>query len=332
VQLRPRIQPPHPAERVLTHCHAYKTATMALNASSHNVTGEKTTANTAPPPELGADVKKDILGAAGEDATGQHAGGRENDKDVEKKEKSAKELEKERKKAEKDAKFKAKKAATAQAGGAAKDGAAAPAKEKKKKGKEEEQLPEYVEETPKGEKKRLQSLDGPFTKAYIPKVVESAWDAWWEAQGFFKPEFAKNGNVKPAGNDFPLRPAYEIKAYLIPTPRSLCYPDTSTQCNRKAPLWTCFGHVSAGCAHSMAQNEGLYHALPTRLRSCWYRHPIGRREDARSEREQDPLRLGQAEVRRADNGVEGRVPPASDTHVETNGRFFRLGMYGRLDA
>jgi valyl-tRNA synthetase len=182
---------------VLTNYRHYTNATMALNASSHNVTGDKTTPNTAPPPELSADVKKDILGAAGEDATHQHEGGIEKDKGAEKKEKSAKELEKERKKAEKDAKFKAKKAAAAQTGGAAKD--AAPAKEKKKKA-DAEQLPEYVEETPKGEKKILQSLDGPYTKAYIPKVVESAWDAWWEAQGFFKPEFANNGNVKPAGH------------------------------------------------------------------------------------------------------------------------------------
>jgi valyl-tRNA synthetase len=196
--LRPQYTPLH-AERVLTH--HYTAATMALNASSHNVTGDKTTSNTVPPPGLSADIKADILGAAGEDATGQHAGGRENEQGVEKKEKSAKELEKERKKAEKDAKFKAKKAAA----GAPKD-SAAPAKEKKKKGKEEEQLPEYVEETPKGEKKRLQSLDGPFTKAYIPKVVESAWDAWWESEGFFKPDFANNGNVKPAGK----RPMHEL--------------------------------------------------------------------------------------------------------------------------
>ncbi|EFQ92380.1 hypothetical protein PTNB73_09823 [Pyrenophora teres f. teres] len=170
---------------------------MALNASSHNTTGEKTAPNTAPPPEVSGDVKKDILGAAETDAVGQHAPGRENEKGVEKKEKSAKELEKERKKAEKDAKFKAKKAAAA---GASKDTGTAPAKEKKKKGKEEEQLPEYVEETPKGEKKRLQSLDGPYTKAYIPKVVESAWDAWWDAQGFFKPDFTEKGDVKGPGH------------------------------------------------------------------------------------------------------------------------------------
>lgn len=142
---------------------------MALNAASHNVTGEKTTPNTAPPPALAEDAKNDILESANADGTGQSAPGRENEKGVEQKEKSAKELEKERKKAEKDAKFKAKKAAQA----APKEGGAA--KERKKKGKEEEKLPEYIEETPKGEKKRLQSLDGPHTKAYVPKVVESAW-------------------------------------------------------------------------------------------------------------------------------------------------------------
>ncbi|CBX95543.1 similar to valyl-trna synthetase [Plenodomus lingam JN3] len=169
---------------------------MALNASSHNVTGEKTTPNSAPPPVLSEDTKKDILDSANAEGTGQSAPGRENEKGMEKKEKSAKELEKERKKAEKDAKFKAKKAAQT-APDPAREGA--PRENKKKKGKEEEKLPEYVEETPKGEKKRLQSLDSPFTKAYIPKVVESAWNDWWEKEGFFKPEFQANGEVKPAG-------------------------------------------------------------------------------------------------------------------------------------
>ncbi len=29
--------------------------------------------------------------------------------------------------------------------------------------------------------------------------MESAWYAWWEAQGFFKPEFAADGSVKKEG-------------------------------------------------------------------------------------------------------------------------------------
>lgn len=166
--MRPQPYTLFTTERV--HRYNYITATMALNAASHNVAGEKTGPVTTAPPALSDETKKDLLEAASADGTGQSAPGRENEKGVEKKEKTAKELEKERKKAEKDAKFKAKKAAQG----------AAPAKEttskkEKKKGKEEEVLPEYKEETPKGEKKRLRGLDDPYTKAYIPKVVESAW-------------------------------------------------------------------------------------------------------------------------------------------------------------
>lgn len=53
-----------------------------------------------------------------------------------------------------------------------------------------EQLGEYVEATKKGEKKILKPLDySPFTKAYVPKVVESAWNDWWDKEGSYKPEY-----------------------------------------------------------------------------------------------------------------------------------------------
>ena len=169
-RLRPQPYILYTTQRVLALAHDYTTATMALNAASHNVAGEKTGPVTAAPPAVSDESKKELLEAANADGTGQSAPGRENETGVEKKEKTAKELEKERKKAEKDAKFKAKKAA--QGAAPAKE---AGAKKEKKKGKEEEQLPEFKEETPKGEKKRLRSLEDPFTKAYIPQVVESAW-------------------------------------------------------------------------------------------------------------------------------------------------------------
>lgn len=106
-------------------------------------------------------------------------------------------VERERKKAEKDAKFKAKQdkqsAATASAPSKA-------IKEKKREAAKEDRLPEYVEETPKGQKKILRPLDDPYVKAYIPKVVESAWYDWWEAEGFFKPEFGPDGKVKDTGS------------------------------------------------------------------------------------------------------------------------------------
>ncbi|CAN3483472.1 hypothetical protein DICA0_F32902 [Diutina catenulata] len=108
--------------------------------------------------------------------------------------KTPKELEKERKKAEKMAKFEAKKKAAAEA--AAKT-AAAPKKPKKEK-KVAEPVPEWVDPTPQGEKKQLASLDDPAFKAYSPANVESSWYAWWNKQGYFKPELV-GGKVKPEG-------------------------------------------------------------------------------------------------------------------------------------
>ena len=111
-------------------------------------------------------------------------------------------VEKERKKAEKAAKFAEKKAKqTAQAVTGAATGAGK-GKEKKAKAPkaEEEPLPEYIEDTPVGEKKILKSFDDPHLKAYSPIAVESAWYSWWEKSGFFKPQFTEDGKVKPEGS------------------------------------------------------------------------------------------------------------------------------------
>ncbi|KAL4936354.1 hypothetical protein BDV06DRAFT_216738 [Aspergillus oleicola] len=63
-----------------------------------------------------------------------------------------------------------------------------------------ESVPQYVEETPRGKKKILKPLDGPLHTAYIPNVVESAWNDWWEAEGFFQPEFCGvDQKPKPEG-------------------------------------------------------------------------------------------------------------------------------------
>ena len=62
-------------------------------------------------------------------------------------------------------------------------------------------LPEYVEKTPKGEKKILGSFEDPHHTAYIPKVVESAWYDWWEKEGFFKPEYNSPGYAEGKNNE-----------------------------------------------------------------------------------------------------------------------------------
>ncbi|TPX15406.1 uncharacterized protein E0L32_004386 [Thyridium curvatum] len=169
---------------------------MATNSGRGNPIAASQNPTTETPPPVDAETKQAVQETAASGAAGTHASGQDaGAAPAETKVKSAKELEKERKKAEKAAKFAQKKAAQAQAA------QAAPAKAKEKKVKtEEEVLPEYVNDTPAGEKKRLRSLDDPHYKAYNPVAVESAWYQWWEEQGFFKPEFTKDGEVKPEGN------------------------------------------------------------------------------------------------------------------------------------
>ena len=57
---------------------------------------------------------------------------------------------------------------------------------------------DWVEETPLGKKKILKPLDDDLHKAYLPKVVESAWYSFWEDQGLFKPQI-EDGSLKPKG-------------------------------------------------------------------------------------------------------------------------------------
>jgi len=102
---------------------------------------------------------------------------------------------KERAKAEKLAKFKEKQAKTQAAQASAK-----PKDSKKKPEQKEAPLPPYVEKTPVGEKKILESLDDAFHKAYIPQVVESAWMKWWQKEQFFEPKFTQDGKVLDKGN------------------------------------------------------------------------------------------------------------------------------------
>jgi len=117
--------------------------------------------------------------------------------------KTEKELEKERKKAEKLAKFQAKEAKKAEA--KKKADASKDSKPKKEK-KVAEPIPEFVDKTPKGEKKILVSLEDPSLKAYDPKNIESSWYDWWVKEGLFEPEFTESGEIKPEG------------AFCIPAP------------------------------------------------------------------------------------------------------------------
>ncbi|KAG0081839.1 hypothetical protein BGZ90_003523 [Linnemannia elongata] len=73
--------------------------------------------------------------------------------------------------------------------------------EKEKKAKPEKAAaaapePEFVNTTPKGEKK---DMSEPMAATYNPKAVEAAWNDWWEKEGFFEPELTADGQVKSEG-------------------------------------------------------------------------------------------------------------------------------------
>ncbi|KAF2105180.1 hypothetical protein BDV96DRAFT_680072 [Lophiotrema nucula] len=108
---------------------------------------------------------------------------------AEKKAKTAIQLAKEQAKAQKLRKFQQKQKKQANAAPAVSAKERRPAVE----------VAEYTEDTPAGQKKIVKPLDGAHRKAYIPKVVESAWYEWWEQKGYFKPELNQDGNAKKEG-------------------------------------------------------------------------------------------------------------------------------------
>jgi len=58
---------------------------------------------------------------------------------------------------------------------------------------------DWVEETPAGQKKIMKPLDSDFHRAYMPRVVESAWYNFWEEQGLFRPQTCGDGKLRARG-------------------------------------------------------------------------------------------------------------------------------------
>lgn len=140
----------------LSTLKSFQFRTMALNAASHNAPGVKTGPASGPPPSASAETTAALLQASKDDPTGHNEGGKDDgDKMAGAKEKSAKELEKERIKAEKMKKFEAKKAKSAASPVVPDVNNSKDKKAKKQEAAKEDQLPEYVEATPNGEKKGM---------------------------------------------------------------------------------------------------------------------------------------------------------------------------------
>ncbi|CAD5123228.1 DgyrCDS11590 [Dimorphilus gyrociliatus] len=106
--------------------------------------------------------------------------------------KTEKELQKEAAKAAKLAKFEAKKAKEAAL--KAQQASADKQEKKVKKEKQEKTVIIYDSSTKPGEKKDTQR---PLPDSYNPTYVEAAWNAWWEKEGFFKPEYKTSSLREP---------------------------------------------------------------------------------------------------------------------------------------
>lgn len=176
-------------------------------------------------------------------------------------------VEKERKKAEKTAKLEAKKSRAAQL-------AANPVKEKKAKEKKEEVVvPDYVEDTPAGEKKRMRPFDDPNFKAYDPIAVESAWYEWWEKEGFFKPEFTADGKVKDEGSFVIVHPPPNVTGSLhMGHALGDSLQDVMirwSRMNGKTTLWV------PGCDHAGISTQSVVENMLWR-RQQKTRHDLGR--------------------------------------------------------
>lgn len=167
--------------------------------------------------------------------------------------KNEKDTEKNRKKAEKARKFAAKQKPAA---------GAAPAKSATKKSLPSSAVLEYIEQTPPGQKKILRpfSDDDEITRAYNPQAIESAWGAWWEAQGFFTPS-----------NDTSSKGSFTI---VIPPPnitvRSRLQPDliSRSKVAGKAAYWSHPCHSTSGLSDKMESHAWNTNTVPARLRSC----------------------------------------------------------------
>jgi len=241
---------------------------MALNAASHNVAGVKTGPISGQPPPVSDEAQKEILQAAESNGVGQSAPGRDGgDKEAPTKVKSEKELAKERAKAEKLKKFEEKKAKIAS------KAESKPKEKPKPAAAPKPDLSEYVEETPKGQKKILKPLDDEWHKAYVPKVVESAWADWWDSAGFFKPEFTSDGKAKPAGHFvIPIPPPNVTGALHCGHALGNALQDTLIRWHRQRGFTTLF---LPGCDHAGISTQSVVENLLWR-REKKTRHDVGR--------------------------------------------------------
>ena len=114
-----------------------------------------------------------------------------------------------------------------------------------------------------------------MNSAYIPTVVESGWYAWWEKQGFFRPEFGSNGTVKDAGYFFiPETPPNVTGNLHIGHAMSNALQDVLVRWNRMRGLTTLW---LPGCDHAGISTQSIVEKMLWN-RNRQTRHQLGRKK------------------------------------------------------
>jgi valyl-tRNA synthetase len=149
-----------------------------------------------------------------------------------------------------------------------------PKEAKRKPETKDEPLPEYIEQTPKGEKKILQPLDDVFHKAYIPKVVESAWMDWWTKMNTFQPKFKPDGKVSDVGYFvIPIPPPNVTGALHVGHALATALQDTLIRWHRMRGFTTLY---LPGCDHAGISTQSVVENILWR-REGKTRHDLGRK-------------------------------------------------------
>ncbi|KAI0791363.1 tRNA synthetases class I-domain-containing protein [Abortiporus biennis] len=150
-------------------------------------------------------------------------------------------------------------------------GTATPTGEKKAKAaKKKDVEEEFVNTTPKGEKK---DMSQPMASGYNPIAVESAWYDWWMAQGYFKPQTLPDGSAKPEGSFvIPAPPPNVTGSLHIGHALTVGIQDTLIRWNRMLGKTTLFvpGFDHAGISTQSVVEKRLYKATGKT------RHDLGR--------------------------------------------------------
>ncbi len=119
----------------------------------------------------------------------------------------------------------------------------------------------------------MRSFDDPQYKAYNPIAVESAWYSWWEKEGFFKPEFTADGEIKPEGKFVIVEPPPNVTGMLhIGHALANALQDLMIRWNRmqgKTTLWL------PGCDHAGISTQSVVEKTLYRKEGKT-RHDLGR--------------------------------------------------------